>query len=136
MERTHLFFALILLTIDSAMEMAFISSIVGYLHRSGGNHYPFFSSIDGSIITVNAKPAHLWTNQGHTSNGAAGTALVAVSFGGFLVLWWMRRRDRLVCFLLSQFTLSSTWSNLLMLIFLNDRTQHPAPQPSSSPTRS
>ncbi|KUJ11315.1 uncharacterized protein LY89DRAFT_242384 [Mollisia scopiformis] len=89
----HLFIALLVLMVDSAMELAFISSIVGYLHRSGANQYPF-TAADGTTIFMNAKPAHLLVNEGHTSNGAAGTALVGVCFGGFLVLWWMRRRER------------------------------------------
>jgi len=94
MNTLPLLIALVFLTIDSAIELAFISSIVGYLHRSGANKYPFFAN-DGSTIFVDAKPAHLLLNEGHTSNGAAGTALVAVSFGGFLVLWWVRRREKL-----------------------------------------
>lgn len=88
--------ALCFLLIDSALEMAFISSIVGYLHRSGANQYPF--SFNGSTILINAKPGHLLKNQGHTSNGAAGTALVGICFGGAGVLFWMRRRARLVSF--------------------------------------
>ncbi|KAF8849745.1 hypothetical protein BDZ45DRAFT_221668 [Acephala macrosclerotiorum] len=90
----HLAIALVFLTIDSAIELALISSMVGYLHRSGANQYPFQAD-DGSTILVNAKPKGLLLNEGHTSNGAAGTALVIVSIGGWIVLWWMRRRDKL-----------------------------------------
>jgi hypothetical protein len=87
--------ALVVLLVDSAIELAFISSMVGYLHRSGANQYPFELD-DGTIVLVNAKPAGLLLNEGHTSNGAAGTALVLICFGGFLVLWLQRRRERKV----------------------------------------
>jgi hypothetical protein len=87
--------ALVLLMIDSAIELALISSMVGYLHRSGANHYPFTSD-SGSPAFINAKPKGLLLNEGHTSNGASGTALILVCFGGFLVLWHERRRERRV----------------------------------------
>jgi hypothetical protein len=87
--------ALIILTVDSAIQLAFVSSMVGYLHRSGANKYPF-NTDTGTSAVINAKPAHLLLNQGHTSNGAAGTALVLICFGGFLVLWKQRRREQKV----------------------------------------
>lgn len=89
--------ALVLLMIDSAIEVALVSSMVGYLHRSGSNQYPF--EYQGTSATVDAKPAQLLLNQGHLSNGAAGTALVVVSFGGFVILWVQRRRKRMVTLL-------------------------------------
>jgi len=85
--------ALVLLLIDSAIELAFVSSMVGYLHRSGANQYPFVSDT-GNIFLINAKPKGLLLNEGHTSNGAAGTCLVLISIGGFLVLWRERRREQ------------------------------------------
>ena len=87
--------ALILLMIDSAIEMALISSMVGYLHRSGANKYPFLSDT-GALAFIGPKPKGLLLNEGHTSNGASGTALIIVCFGGFLVLWNERRRERRV----------------------------------------
>jgi hypothetical protein len=87
--------ALVLLMIDSAIELALISSMVGYLHRSGANQYPFISD-SGSAAFINAKPKGLLLNEGHTSNGASGTALILVCFGGFLVLWHEQRRERKV----------------------------------------
>lgn len=87
--------ALGLLLVDSAIELAMISSMVGYLHRSGANRYPFTLD-DGSSALINAKPAHLLKNEGHTSNGAAGTALVLICFGGFLTLWIRRLESRKV----------------------------------------
>jgi hypothetical protein len=87
--------ALVVLMIDSAIELALISSMVGYLHRSGANRYPF-DLPDGTSALINAKPVGLLLNEGHTSNGAAGTALVLVCFGGFLVLFMQRRREQRV----------------------------------------
>jgi len=82
--------ALLVLVVDSAIEMALISSMVGYLHRSGANTYPF--STPDSLVYINAKPKNFLLNEGHTSNGAAGTALVLICFGGFITLWHQRRR--------------------------------------------
>jgi len=87
--------ALVLLMIDSAIELALITSMVGYLHRSGANMYSFVSDT-GDSASILAKPQGLLLNEGHTSNGAAGTALIIVCFGGFLVLWNERRRERRV----------------------------------------
>lgn len=86
---------LILLMVDSAIELAFISNIVGYLHRSGANQYPFDLD-NGTSAIINATPAGLLLNEGHISNGAAGTSLVGICFGGFLVLWMQRRREQMV----------------------------------------
>jgi len=86
--------ALLFLMIDSAIELALVSSMVGYLHRSGANQYPFIDTGTGNVALINAKPKHLLLNEGHTSNGAAGTALVLISFGGFLVLFLQHRRAR------------------------------------------
>jgi len=84
--------ALVVLMLDSAIELALISSMVGYLHRSGANKYPFRHGT--GVSTIQAKPKGLMVDQGHTSNGAAGTALVVVSLGGFLVLFLQRRRAK------------------------------------------
>jgi len=91
--------ALIVLLIDSAIELAFVSSMVGYLHRSGANQYAFDrvtnNSSGATVGYLNAKPKGLLLNEGHTTNGAAGTALVLICFGGFLTLWYQRRRERM-----------------------------------------
>lgn len=87
--------ALIVLMVDSAIEMALVSSMVGYLHRSGANTYPF-TDPSGATAHINAKPKGLLLNEGHTSNGAAGTSLVLICFGGFLVLWKERNRQQRV----------------------------------------
>lgn len=95
--------ALIVLMVDSAIELAFISSMVGYLHRSGANQYPFETDA-GALAVINAKPVGLLVNQGHTSNGAAGTCLVLICFGGFFVLWMQRRREQKVTLMVPRHT--------------------------------
>jgi hypothetical protein len=96
MESLPLIGAMLVLMVDSAIELAMISSMVGYLHRSGANRYSF--EYNGGMASVPAKPAGLELNQGHTSNGASGTALVGICFGGFLVFWLERRHARKVSF--------------------------------------
>jgi len=82
--------------IDSAIELAFLSSMVGYLHRSGANQYSF-NDLNGDTFLINAKPKGLNFNEGHTSNGAAGISLVLICCGEFLVLWKERLRERNIC---------------------------------------
>lgn len=73
-----------LLAIDAAIEMGFVSGTVAFLHFSGGG--PFQIDGDGQNFELAGAPSNLMVNQGHTSNGAAGTALVLVGFGGVLAL--------------------------------------------------
>lgn len=77
---------LLLLALDSLLEVAFIGSMVSYLHIA---HHDVPFAIAGTATTppfsLYPKPAHVSVNQGHTSNGAAGTALILVSLLGFLV---------------------------------------------------
>ena len=100
--------ALVVLMIDSAIELALISSMVGYLHRSGANQYPY--SYAGQSHSIHAKPVKLELNHGHTSNGAAGTALILISFGGFLTLFVDRRRETKVGAMLQSNILSAIFS--------------------------
>jgi hypothetical protein len=82
-----------LLMIDAIIEVGFIGSMVGYLHQAH-NDVPFQINAPQGSFQLFPKPAHPIVNQGHTSNGAAGTAFVLVGIGGFLVLWHLRRRER------------------------------------------
>jgi hypothetical protein len=79
---------LALLMIDAIIEMAFISSMVRWLHYTAGGQFEVIvpDSQDKMSFSLHGKPKNLLTNQGHTSNGAAGTAFVLVGFGGILVL--------------------------------------------------
>jgi hypothetical protein len=85
---------LIFLALDSLLEVGFIGSMVSYLHIA---HHDVPFAIAGTPTTPSfslyPKPAHISVNQGHTSNGAAGTALILVSLLGFLVLF-LRKRAR------------------------------------------
>jgi len=82
------------LAIDTLIEVGFLGSMVGYLHQAHGD-VPFQIAATSTTpqFGLYPKPAHLLVNQGHTSNGAAGTALILVSLLGFLVLY-IERRDR------------------------------------------
>lgn len=82
---------LALLTIDGIIEQAFIASMVRWLHVRAGEG-PFYIIDDGNTFPVRVKPLVLAVNQGHASNGAAGTAYIAVGFGGFLALWLRSRQ--------------------------------------------
>jgi len=90
---TLLYIILALLIIDGLTEVAFIGSTVGYLHKD-----EVFNVVgpNNTALQLLAKPADLSVNQGHTSNGAAGTAVILVGFLGLLVLLSQRTIERSV----------------------------------------
>lgn len=81
--------------LDGVIEVGMVGSMVGFLHDRAGK----FFTIDAPAGTFNlhGKPKGLLVNQGHTSNGAAGTAVVLVGIIGLLVVWYEKRRVRQVC---------------------------------------
>ena len=80
--------ALALLMIDAIIELSFISSMVAWLHATAGGEFQVIAPEmqDTMSFNLHGKPKNLLLNQGHTSNGAAGTAFVLVGLGGILVL--------------------------------------------------
>nr|POE63118.1 hypothetical protein CFP56_04021 [Quercus suber] len=80
-----LYVALALLMVDSIIELALISSMVSWLHQRAGRDFEVNDL--ASTFPLHGKPENLLLNQGHTSNGAAGTAFVLIGIGGFLALW-------------------------------------------------
>ncbi|KAK5132882.1 hypothetical protein LTR08_008402 [Meristemomyces frigidus] len=88
---TALAVALGLLMLDAALEMALISSMVYWLHYRAGKD--FTVTYAGTAFSLHGKPLGLLGDQGHTSNGAAGTAFVLIGLGGILALW-ARSRDK------------------------------------------
>jgi hypothetical protein len=80
--------ALALLMIDSIIELSFISSMVAWLHSTAGGQFEIIAPDNSNTMSfsLHGKPKNLLTNQGHTSNGAAGTAFVLVGLGGILIL--------------------------------------------------
>lgn len=78
-----------LVMIASAIELSFISATVGYLAQLGNITFTVVSN--GQTIQVPGLPANLSVNQGHTSNGAAGTGLIVIGFAGTLALWLRSR---------------------------------------------
>jgi len=85
-----LYSAIALLTVDSLLEMAFIATTVGWLHVRAGGVFPV--EYQGSQFLLNGKPLHLLLNQGHASNGSAGTGYIAIGAGGLLALWLRHRQ--------------------------------------------
>ncbi|KAK4101456.1 hypothetical protein N658DRAFT_515965 [Parathielavia hyrcaniae] len=78
--------ATFLLSVDAAVSLALVSTMVAFLHDHG--HGPFAVTPRGkSPFLLFDEPASLVTDQGHTGNAAGGTALVLVGFGGVISLW-------------------------------------------------
>ncbi|KAK5122978.1 hypothetical protein LTR85_003544 [Meristemomyces frigidus] len=80
-----LYAAMAVLMVDAAIEMALISSMVYWLHYRAGKAFEI--AYNGGTFSLHGKPLALLVNQGHTSNGAAGTAFLAIGLGGILALW-------------------------------------------------
>ncbi|KAK5052732.1 hypothetical protein LTR84_002598 [Exophiala bonariae] len=81
-----------ILMVDGLIEVGFVGSMVGFLHDRAGK----FFTIDApnGTFDLHGKPVGLLGDQGHTSNGAAGTAVVLVGILGLLTIFYEKRRAR------------------------------------------
>ncbi|CAK7271565.1 hypothetical protein SEPCBS119000_004667 [Sporothrix epigloea] len=83
------------LVADATIQLGFITSMVSYLHGGAPsgiyvvNTPPSLIASIGASPTylLNGKPLHVVINQGHTSNGAAGSCVVLMGIIGALVLF-------------------------------------------------
>jgi hypothetical protein len=89
--RPLLYVALGLLMVVSIIELSFIPSMVGWLHGRASGTFSF--EYNGTRYNLKGEPANLITDQGHTSNGAAGTAFVLIGCGGIIALILRNRRN-------------------------------------------
>jgi hypothetical protein len=122
---TPLLIAIPILMVVSIIELSFVSAMVGFLHGRANGFFllnvPGNDSPSGpNTLELWAKPENLLEDQGHTSNGAAGTGFVAVGFGGLLMIWWERRRMRLVYFP----ALGDASTKHHLLLSMNSRKRH------------
>ncbi|KID88974.1 40S ribosomal protein s10-like protein [Metarhizium guizhouense ARSEF 977] len=74
---------------DSIIELAFVTNMVSWLHGTASATFSITSN--GTIFDLIGVPRNLLVDQGHSSNGAAGTAFVIVGLGGVLALWLQGR---------------------------------------------
>ncbi|KAF7560179.1 hypothetical protein G7046_g3967 [Stylonectria norvegica] len=79
--------ALGVLMIDALLELSFVTAMVAWVAKASSVTVRY----NGSTFELAPEPKNLLVNQGHTSNGAAGTALVLVGFGGIVCLWLRNR---------------------------------------------
>jgi len=70
---------------DAIISLAFLSTMVAFLHTSGGGPYKIAYPA-GKTFEMHGEPLKLLTNHGHTTNGAGGTAVVLIGFGGLIAL--------------------------------------------------
>ncbi|KAI5464461.1 hypothetical protein BGZ63DRAFT_401410 [Mariannaea sp. PMI_226] len=90
--RPALYISLGLLMVVSIIELSFISATVGWLHGTASGSFTF--RFNGTTAELRGEPKNLIVDQGHTSNGASGTAFILIGIGGFLVLWLRSRSSR------------------------------------------
>ncbi|KAK5214775.1 hypothetical protein LTR72_012102 [Exophiala xenobiotica] len=79
-----------ILIVDGLLEVGMIGEMVGFLHDRAGKFFTINASSDP--FDIHGKPKNLLVDQGHTSNGAAGTAVILIGLGGFMTLWLEKRR--------------------------------------------
>ncbi|KAL7791848.1 hypothetical protein V8C37DRAFT_381532 [Trichoderma ceciliae] len=99
------------LMVDAVLEMAFITSMVAWLHNTASG--TFTVSFNNSTFDLFGAPKNFSVDQGHSSNGAAGTALILIGFGGILTLW-LRSRPGILGLKLTSF-IYGAWLVLLGL---------------------
>jgi hypothetical protein len=89
-----LYITLPILVADGIIEMAMLSTMVAFLN--GRASYAFGVTYPEGDFLLKGHPAGLQADQGHTSNGAAGTAVVGIGFGGLLAILLQRRKMKKV----------------------------------------
>jgi hypothetical protein len=89
---------IVLVMIDSIIELSFVSATVAWIHKTASGTFDIDYSNAASAFDIwrlQGKPLHLLADQGHTANGAAGTAFVLIGIGGILALSLRNRAGRL-----------------------------------------
>ncbi|KAK9446117.1 40S ribosomal protein s10-like protein [Metarhizium brunneum] len=89
MNRLYLYIALGAVMADSIIELALVTNMVSWLHGTASATFSIASN--GTTFDLVGVPRNLAVDQGHSSNGAAGTAFVIVGLGGVLALWLQGR---------------------------------------------
>jgi hypothetical protein len=74
----------------SISNLGLISSMVGWLLDQKHNVHHYLINAPGTPFFLNFEPAHLWVDQGHTSNGVAGYGFFLGLFG-MIVAWRIRK---------------------------------------------
>lgn len=75
----------------SISNLGLISSMVGFLHHEKDHVKAYEVAWPGNTIQLAVEPKHLWTDQGHESNGVAGYGFFLGLYGLF-VAWRLGRR--------------------------------------------
>jgi hypothetical protein len=78
-----------LLMVVSIIELSLISATVGFLSQRAKGTFDIVSG--ESTFPISGEPTNLIVDQGHTSNGASGTAFIVIGCCGFLALWLRSR---------------------------------------------
>ena len=79
----------VVLSALSISNLGLISSMVGFLHDQK-DHVGTYKINWSTPVDLVVEPKHLWTDQGHTSNGVAGYGFFLGLFGIFVA--WRHRR--------------------------------------------
>ena len=85
-----LFASNFLLSALSIANLGLISSMVAFLLDQKHNVHSYRIDWPGATFNLTVEPAHMWTDQGHESNGVAGYGFFLGLFGMFTA-WRVRK---------------------------------------------
>ncbi|ORY18135.1 hypothetical protein BCR34DRAFT_473825 [Clohesyomyces aquaticus] len=124
-----LFLSNALLSAISIANLGLISSMVGFLHDQKDNVGTYQVNWSGNTVQLKVEPKHLWTDQGHTSNGVAGYGFFLGLFGLY-VAWRQRRRQArnpsktlLALFILQFLAVLFTLSAIIFVFLVTNQTK-------------
>ncbi|KAH3920367.1 hypothetical protein HBI56_069140 [Parastagonospora nodorum] len=111
----------------SIANLGIISSMVAFLLDQKHNVQRYEITSPGLPFFLNVEPAHLWVDQGHTSNGVAGYGFFLGLFGMF-VAWRVRRATQpsklLIALVILQFlAVLFTLSALIFVFIVTNQTK-------------
>jgi hypothetical protein len=83
-----------LLSALSISNLGLISSMVGFLLDQKHHVGTYKIEWPGNTVQLPVEPVHLWTDQGHESNGVAGYGFFLGLFGMYVAWRQTRRRNK------------------------------------------
>lgn len=85
-----LFVSQFVLSALSITNLGLISSMVGFLHQQKAGVKTYAVDWPNNNIDMKTLPAHIWLDQGHTSNGVAGYGFFLGLLGMFIAFRYQK----------------------------------------------
>lgn len=88
-----LFVSQFVLSALSITNLGLISSMVGFLHQQKAGVKTYIVNWPSNHIEIKTLPAHIWLDQGHTSNGVAGYGFFLGLLGMFIAFKYQKGKS-------------------------------------------